>query len=597
MIILIILGLLQALILPGLICSYYLKNINFADRILLASTLSLISNYVIVWCLYLLGIYSQTSLLVLIAVELLLLFKLRSSFRADLKQAAQCVYTFIVNAIKTKAISAYGLFFILFCIYYFYLLKTNGFLTVFTHWDAVVSWNRWAVELYEGTFQGSRGYPLAVPILFSIIYGISNETNVQTLAKYICVYWPFLGGVALFCCGLHVPKIKNVFAVSSFFYLYLLSKGSYTVDFIFSGLMDPFMAAFGAIFIHHALWVTAQQNIERLEYKKIVALGLLSIAGGALVKMTGIVLLFDFIVVTGCLIFYDKQLQQHKRYFLLFFFGVLVLAIHWYALTTFYLRDWQPISEYNSLQDPRIWLRPYLHFVLFGSTFGWLFVGLVLSGLFYSKRTCVLFVLLLLPLFIFCGIVVGYDLRATFILFAPISILAALGLSLIGKSFAQLYGGLITAITSRSRPSAYVNLAIVVAVVTVLLGGLTVTMSRDKILSSNTEKRIAANDFAEGGNKRLLQIFEAEPKARILSCWQTPVGLPGAKGRFIPSGDCTVTLLQGWLADAGTKYWLYRDEGSPTQLLMPAVVAQVLAQSPVTIHAEPLGSGFTLYSK
>ena len=127
--------------------------------------------------------------------------------------------------------------------------------------------------------------------------------------------------------------------------------------------------------------------------------------------------------------------------------------------------------------------------------------------------------------------------------------------------------------------------------------GLTAVMSRDKVLISNTEKRVAANDFAEGGNKRLLQIFEAEPKARIISCWQTPVGLPGAKGRFIPSGDCTGTLLQGWLADAGTKYWLYRDEGSPTQLLMPAVVAQVLAQSPVTIHAEPLGSGFILYSK
>jgi hypothetical protein len=597
MIILIILGLLHALILPGLICSYYLKNVNFADRILLASTLSLICNYPIVWLLYALDIYSQTSLLVLIALELLVLFKLRALLCADLKQASQCAYAFITNSIKTKAISFYALFFILFCVYYFYLLKTSGFLTVFTHWDAVVSWNRWAVELYEGTFQGSRGYPLAVPILSSIIYVISNETNIQTLVKYIYVYWPFLGGLALFCCGLHARKFKNVFAVASFFYLYLLSKGSYTVDFIFSGLMDPIMAAFGAIFVHHVLCMTAKPSIESPEYQKIVTLALISIAGGALVKMTGVVLLFDFVVVASCIVFYDKQLQQHKRYFLLLLFGVLALAVHWYLLTTLYWRDWQPISEYSSLQDPRIWLRPYLHFVLFGSTFGWLFVGLVLSGLFYSKRTCVLFLLLLVPLFIFCGIVVGYDLRAAFVLFAPISILAALGVSWIGKNLAQFYDGLTNVLNIRPRLSVYVSVMMVVAATGVLLLGLSAVMSRDKILSSNTEKRVAANDFAEGGNKRLLQIFEAEPKARILSCWQTPVGLPGAKGRFIPSGDCTVTLLQGWLADAGTKYWLYRDEGSPTQLLMPAVVAQVLAQSPVTIHAEPLGSGFTLYSK
>jgi len=107
-----------------------------------------------------------------------------------------------------------------------------------------------------------------VPVLFSIIYTIANETNIQTLVKYICVYWPFIGGVALFCSGLLVPKFKNIFALSSIFYLYFLSKGSWTIDFIFSGLMDPFMAAFGGIFIYCILLLSSDKTQQHPEYKK-----------------------------------------------------------------------------------------------------------------------------------------------------------------------------------------------------------------------------------------------------------------------------------------------------------------------------------------
>ena len=145
MIIFITLGLFQALFLPGLICSYFVKKISVSDRLILATTLSLVINYFIVWLLYALNIYSRVSVLTLIAVELIVLFKLRTALLKDLNQAYHFAHQFIERSIKTKAISFFALFFILFCVYYFYLLKTSGFLTVFTHWDAVVSWNRLAV--------------------------------------------------------------------------------------------------------------------------------------------------------------------------------------------------------------------------------------------------------------------------------------------------------------------------------------------------------------------------------------------------------------------------------------------------------------------
>jgi hypothetical protein len=385
--------------------------------------------------------------------------------------------------------------------------------------------------------------------------------------------------------------------LSSILYLYLLSKGSYTIDFIFSGLIDPIMAAFGALFVYYAVFIAAQKTLQQPEYKKIVALALLSICGSALVKLTGVILWFDFICVICFVLFYSKQLQQHKRYFLFAFVATIILAIHWYALTTVYWRDWQHLAQYDTLQDPRVWLRPYLHLLLFGSTFGWLFVVLAVIGACASRNAVALLCLFVAPLFIFCGIAVGYDLRATFIVFAPIALLAALGVSSIYQNFVKAYDWLSTTVSASPLLATYAPFALAVITCALVLGGLTQVFSQDKILSSNTEKRAAANDFANGGNKRLLQIFESEPTAQVISCWQTPFGLPGAKGRFIPSGNCTVTLPEGWLSDPRIKYWLYRDEGHPSQLLTPEVVAQVLAKHAGQIRAESLGSGFVLYSK
>ena len=597
MILLIILGLLQALVLPGLICSYCIRSLRPIDRIILASTLSLVINYFVVWGLYLLDIYSQATIVALMLIELGVLFKLRVLFVKDIVDAYKSAYDFIVRCRDVQTISFFALLFLLFCTYYFYLLKANGFLTVFSHWDAVVSWNRWAVELYDGTFQGSRGYPLAVPILWSIVYVVAEETNVQTLAKYICVYWPFVGGLALFASARYAPKLKNVLALSSIFYLYLLSKGSHTVDFVFSGLVDPFMAAFGALFIYFAAAVSSKVIADHKEFKAIVTVALVSVAGGALIKLTGVILLFDFICLICVLTFYKKQYQHCRTYLLVISAAVFFLALHWYVITTFYLRDWQLISEYDSLQDPRTWMRPYLHLSLFGNTFGWFLTALAVIGAFSSRSALAIFWMLVVPLFTFCALTVGYDLRATFIVFAPVAVLAGAGIVFIYHASLTVFGQTLIRLRLTPNLRAYAPTVGIALVSLAVLGGLTHVLSRDKILSSNTEKRAAANDFGLAGNERLLQIFEAEPNARITSCWQTPFGLPGAKGRFIPSGNCTVTLLEGWLMDPNIKYWLYRDEGNPSQLLTPDVVNQVLAKQPRPISAESLGSGFVLYSK
>ncbi len=595
MIILILFGLLQALILPGLICSYYIKFLDFRDRIIFASTLSLLLNYLLVTIMYFLSIYNQTSLIILFCVELLVLFKLKNLILNDFNNFLNYVYEKSKFIIQSKSIDFFTLLFISFVFYYFYLLKDNGFLTVFTHWDAVVSWNRWAVELHEGTFQGSRGYPLAIPILFSIIYTFANETNIQTFVKYICVYWPFLGGLVFFRCGTLIPEFKNIFGVSSILYLYLLSKGSWTSDFIYSGLVDPIMASYGAISIF--IYFLTRSLKDNDQIIKIIFISSLSIAGSALIKLTGLFLLLYFLIFISILIIYNKKFTEFKKYFISLFVVSLFISFHWYVLTTFYWRDWQLYAEYSSLQDSRIWMRPLNHLILLTNTFGLLFVFLTFLGIFYSITILKIFLFTFIPLFLFCSITVGYDLRSTFILFAPLSILAVLGLS---KCYLYIlyflnkisYIGFFSNSIRNFYSLTFFSLIILITCIFFIS-----KFNHEDIIQSNTEKRIAANNFGDNGNQRLIEIFNNEPSARMISCWQTPYGLPGASGKFIPTGNCTASLLEGWLSDPSIKYWLYRDEGNSSQPLSPEFISNFITSQSIPIHSIPLGSGFYLFYK
>ncbi len=594
MIILILLGLLQALILPGLICSYFVKSLNFCDRIIFASTLSLLLNYFLVMIMYFLNIYNQTSLIILLIIELLFLFRLKNLILNDFNNLLVLFFDKSKFIIQSKSIDFFALLFISFISYYFYLLKDNGFLTVFTHWDAVVSWNRWAIELHEGTFQGSRGYPLAIPILFSLVYTLANETNIQTFVKYICIYWPFLGGLVFFRCGTLIPEFKIIFGISSIFYLYLLSRGSWTSEFIFSGLVDPIMASYGAISIFIILLNWSLKDNDQIN--KIILISSLTIATSALIKLTGLFLLFYYLIFISLLIIFKEKFMRSNIFFFFLFAACVFISVHWYVFTTFYFRDWQLYSEYSSLQDSRIWMRPFNHLMLLINTIGLFFVSLIFLGILYSKTIFKLFLLTVIPLFIFCSITVGYDLRSSFIIFAPLSFLAALGLSKCYYYISFVFNKLSKLVIFNFPLKIYYSLTFLFLFLISIIFFID-KFSRENIIQSNTDKRITANNFGNNGNQKLIDIFNNEPTARIISCWQTPFGLPGASGKFIPTGNCTASLLEGWLADPSIKYWLYRDEGTSSQPLSPELVSKLINSQSIPIHSIPLGAGFFLFYK
>ena len=79
------------------------------------------------------------------------------------------------------------------CISYSAITRIPTPLGLFTKWDAVVSWNRWAIELVNYTYEpASAGYPILFPGIWSLIYKAQGTTEIWFLAKLSLYFVPFL---------------------------------------------------------------------------------------------------------------------------------------------------------------------------------------------------------------------------------------------------------------------------------------------------------------------------------------------------------------------------------------------------------------------
>lgn len=54
----------------------------------------------------------------------------------------------------------------------------------FVDWDALVSWNRWAIELYSNKYYPmNTGYPILFPAIWSLIYKMQGNFVINIFAK------------------------------------------------------------------------------------------------------------------------------------------------------------------------------------------------------------------------------------------------------------------------------------------------------------------------------------------------------------------------------------------------------------------------------
>ena len=124
----------------------------------------------------------------------------------------------------------------------FAFYKNTG--NVFYSWDAVVSYNEWAVKFSKGEYPGGMVRPYLIPKLWSMIYLFSNNSDITLFTKFTTVLFPSL--ILLMCLDeiLVYKKIKDLIKLFLFCVFFYLKK-----NFILTGYVDiPLVALIYSFF-------------------------------------------------------------------------------------------------------------------------------------------------------------------------------------------------------------------------------------------------------------------------------------------------------------------------------------------------------------
>lgn len=188
--------------------------------------------------------------------------------------------------------------------------------TGFTEWDAVVSWNRWALNLYKNEYHPiDAAYPVLMPSLLSVMYKIQGTSSIWWTAKIALLVLPLVG-LVLPLTLFNEYKNKTFLFIAIFLYPYLIMR--VTIE----GAVDMpvmIMGMLTLIVIYAAEINKKNKSFEFYAYSSLLLAGLASIT-----KQSGLAfLVFGIIYV----ILNFNHFTNKKRLFL------IILAMLLYPLS------------------------------------------------------------------------------------------------------------------------------------------------------------------------------------------------------------------------------------------------------------------------
>ena len=306
-----------------LICSYFLKNKIFQDNILsgviVIFSISLILTFFIKVLFYFFDfnlnfiLFSVTYFFFLV----LLYVSLKKSFN------------------KTYNINYYGLIFLILFIFSSLLVLLDNSVS-FTHWDAVVSWNRWAIELSNSSYSPYPVlYPILWPSIWSLIYELQGSIEFEFIAKSVLLICFLIFYLSLYVYFINVSKFS---ALLIFLLVHLLYN--HTIEYIVSGYMDQPVA----ILICSSLLLLAsflKKEINKNNFTLVASLLVLSL--GTLTKQPA--LMISIFSLVYLLVFYFKNIINYK----FFIFSIVIIFFPFFIFVVFHQINFD--SEMNFFQD------------------------------------------------------------------------------------------------------------------------------------------------------------------------------------------------------------------------------------------------------
>ncbi len=260
------LSILQIFCLPGIA----LKNVFKLDGTLLFNIIkiiiiSLLVNYLLITLLIYLKIYTKEVLLFIIALELIFIIVNLDYGKRKLNIDVS------INLVITTFI---------FILIIFALFKNTG--NVFYSWDAVVSFNEWAINFSNSIYPSGMVRAELIPKLWSITYLITSS-EIEFFAKFTTVIYPIL--ILLVCLDeILVNKRPSNYIKLFLFCLYFY----YQRNFILTGYVDTALVAIVTVFFY----LLNQKSNYKIQYLQATTI-LVSLG----IKVSGLFTLFYFLLL------------------------------------------------------------------------------------------------------------------------------------------------------------------------------------------------------------------------------------------------------------------------------------------------------------
>jgi hypothetical protein len=314
----------QLTFIPGFILLKFIgiKKTGIVGTALYSLALSLIINYLLVLHLALAGIYTPIASYLLLGIELVLMIYLALKKKIKLKDDLYISINNDFNSFPKNIIPIAALAATAGSLYFFF----DSYGDVFTHWDAVFSWNRWAIDWYLNDIpQLTYLYPQLIPANWSLSYIMIKDHTLQFAAKSIMpLFYTFIL-VAFF--DLYLKKQKIVFTLSIFF----LSAAVllYSLPYIDSGYVD-FASALLSVAALHAILGTDTNNPGLRD----TAIVFLLASGAAASKQSGLIILSFSIFWFIWIMIKNKKSMGLKNVLLhisLAFF-IILFVLYWYII-------------------------------------------------------------------------------------------------------------------------------------------------------------------------------------------------------------------------------------------------------------------------
>ena len=315
----------QIVFIPGYIFLriFKFKKANKLQTIIYSFSLSLLINYLLVYYLTLIKTYNLYVIYSIFAIELFYLIYIAVRRKRDNLRVNIELSVFTQSDSLAKKIFIILSFLVAAAFSYFFISNIGK---VFNNWDAVFSWNRWAIDWYLGKMPyRTYLYPQLIPANWSITYTMMQNHYIHLFAKSIMPLFTIFT-LALYI-NLYLKKRDMVYLASLIFYAVIII--SYSSVYIRSGYVDIAVGFFSFLAFHSILDIES----NGVSTEKIMLVMLFSTAA-ALTKQTGGYILIFSVIFIIFLIVKNRKIITGKDIFKKILVMVLIIAITlpWYLV-------------------------------------------------------------------------------------------------------------------------------------------------------------------------------------------------------------------------------------------------------------------------